>query len=411
MFVKYFFVYKVILVANSTWNIFNFRLKLIETLVSNGFQVFVVSPTDRYLSFLENFPEVIHIPLENLKRKSLNPFDDLKLFFELYKIYKQVKPDVLLHYTIKPNVYGGLAARILRIKNIPIITGLGYTFLNKGLLYSLTNILYRLSFKKAEKVIFENIDDRRVFIEKKIVTQNKSISVKGCGTDINHFKPQEKEKRSEKLIISYVGRYLYDKGILEFVKAAEIVKKEFSNVEFWLNGSADFGNPASIKEHELNEWINKKIITDKGFADDVRIPISESDCIVCPSYREAIPRVIQEGMAMEKIAITTDVPGCNEAVDHNINGFLVDAKNYKQLAVAFIRVIQMSSEERTAFGKAGRQKVIEIFDDRIIATQILLEVQKAVEIKVTCSDIVKDNSRVPDYKIASFQLLNNAAKN
>ena len=164
---------------------------------------------------------------------------------------------MILHYTIKPNVYGGLVARILRIKNIPIITGLGYTFLNKGTLYSLTNILYRQSFKKAVKVIFENIDDRRIFIEKKIVTENKSISVKGCGTDINHFKPQNNEKRSEKLIISYVGRYLYDKGILEFVKAAEIVKKEYSHVEFWLNGSADFGNPASIKEQELNDWIKK----------------------------------------------------------------------------------------------------------------------------------------------------------
>jgi len=388
-------VKKIILVANSTWNIYNFRLNLIERLLIEGYTVFVVAPTDKYITYLDKFPEVVHVPLYSLKRKSTNFLSDLKLLFELFRIYKKINPDAIIHYTIKPNIYGGLITRILKIKNIPIITGLGYTFINKGLLHSFTNFMYRLGLKNAVSIIFENIDDRKIFIENKIVKANNSVSMKGCGTNIAHFKPIDTLKSDNKIIISYVGRYLYDKGILEFVNAAQLVKQQFSGVEFWLIGCADFGNPTSVKEIELRDWVAKKIIIDKGFAEDVRIPISQSDCIVCPSYREAIPRVIQEGMAMEKIVITTNVPGCYEAVDDNKNGFLVDAKNTNQLADAFLRVIKMSAEERLSFGKVGRKKVIETFDDRLIAKQIVQVVAAALG---KTEAITNDELQIKEYQ-------------
>jgi glycosyltransferase involved in cell wall biosynthesis len=363
---------KIAIVANSTWNIYNFRLNILRALEEKGAEIVVIAPIDKYIFYLNEFKNVRHIPLKRLSRKSTNPLRDVLLFNEFYRIYQREKFDVVLHYTIKPNIWGNLAARFCKTPSVCAVTGLGYAFLHNGWVEKLSTFLYRFSFKSAKKVIFENIDDRLLFIEKKIITAQQGISVKGCGINIEHFVPQEADKKPKgKTIFTFIGRLLYDKGIHEFVEAARIIKKTHQNVEFWVVGGIDEDNPATVSEETLLQWVNEKIIIEKGTSDDVRREIRNSDCIVFPSYREAIAKVLQEAMAMEKPVITTDVAGCREAVDVGENGFLVQVKNAESIAFFIEKFLELPDNERLAMGKKGREKVVREFDERDIAKQII----------------------------------------
>jgi glycosyltransferase involved in cell wall biosynthesis len=369
---------KIALVANSSWNIYNFRLNVLEILLERGYEVIVIAPLDVFSHYSNAFPTIRHIPLRHLARRSLNPFHDLALVFELFSIYRAEKPDILLHYTIKPNIYGGLVARWLGIKTIGCITGLGYTFIHTGFIHWFSKRLYRLAYARVERVIFENIDDRLLFNNLGIVDAEKSVSVKGCGINVERFHPMP---RWEKLpqnarLFTFIGRFLYDKGISEFVEAAKIVKKKHPKTTFWLVGEIDNDNPAAINAEILRGWILAGLVENKGFMDDVRPFIAASDCIVCPSYREAIPRVLQEGMAMERAIITTDVAGCREAVEDGVNGFLVSVKSAQDLADAMCRLIEMSDERIEEMGKRGREKVLREFDQKLIATDILSVIEE-----------------------------------
>jgi glycosyltransferase involved in cell wall biosynthesis len=364
---------KIALVANSSWNIYNFRLNVLDILLEQGYEVIVIAPLDVYSHYSNNFPTVRHIPLKYLARRSLNPFHDLRLIAELFSIYRTEKPDILLHYTIKPNIYGGLVARWLGVRTIGCITGLGYTFIQTGFIHWLSKQLYRWAYSRVRRVIFENIDDRLLFNELDIVKAEKSISVKGCGINVERFHPMPRwEKTSNNArVFTFIGRFLYDKGIAEFVEAAKIVKQKYPKTIFWLVGEIDNDNPAAVKADILRGWILAGLVENKGFMDDVRPFIAASDCIVCPSYREAIPRVLQEGMAMERPIITTDVAGCREAVEDGINGFLVPVKSPQALADAICQLINMSDEVIEEMGKRGREKVLREFDQKLIAADIL----------------------------------------
>lgn len=375
---------KIALVANSSWNIYNFRLNVLEILLEHGYEVIVVAPLDVYSHFSNRFPTVRHLPLYNLARRSLNPLNDLRLIAELFSIYREERPDVLLHYTIKPNIYGGLVARWLGLRTIGCVTGLGYTFIRTGFVHWLSKLLYRWAYTDVEYVIFENIDDRLLFNDLGIVEAEKSISVKGCGINIERFHPMPRwEKYSPNArVFTFIGRFLYDKGIVEFVEAARIVKQKYPKTIFWLVGEIDNDNPAAINIEILKEWIFEGLVENKGFMDDVRPFIAASDCIVCPSYREAIPRVLQEGMAMERAIITTDVAGCREAVDDGNNGFLVPVKSAQALADAMCRVIVMSDAMLEEMGKNGRKKVLNEFDQKLIAADILSVIQGVTKQKI-----------------------------
>ncbi len=380
---------KIVIVANSTWNIHNFRRNILNILLNNGFEVVVIAPLDTFIMYLNDFPTVHHIPLKHLARKSLNPFHDLRLFFELKKILRRENPNIVLNYTVKPNIWGGLAAAWLNIPYVCAVTGLGYAFLHNGLVNIISQKLYKLSFKFSQKVIFENIDDRLLFNQLGIVEAEKSLSVKGCGINTLHFQPKEpKSIHLDKVIFCFIGRFLYDKGICEFVEAAHIVKKLQPNSEFWLVGEIDYGNPSAINENELQAWIDEKIIIYKGMVADVRPLIREADCVVLPSYREAIPRVIQEAMAMQRCVISTDVAGCREAVEHGANGYLVEVRNAQSLADAMIKIIQLSPKERRAMALKSRKKVETEFDERIIAQQFLEVIQAILEPQKVFSNLL-----------------------
>ena len=356
--------------ANTTWNIYNFRLNILEKLIKENFEIVVIAPVDEYIHYKEEYPSVTHIPLKSLHRDSVNPLRDMLLTVELIRKYSRIKPDILLHYTVKPNIYGGIAARYCGIPSIAVVTGLGYAFIHNGIIKKITKALYKISSGFHKKFIFENIDDRELFIKHRLIRKNQGISVKGCGVDAQYFVPQPNGKVKDKTVFTFLGRLLYDKGVSEFVRAAHKVKSVNPKAEFWVVGEIDKHNPAAIREEDLISWVKDKTIIYHGSTHDVKKYIAASDCIVLPSYREAIARSITEGMSMEKPVITTNTAGCREAVEEGKNGFLVPVKDSESLANAMVSFLKLPSEDRHKMGIYGRKKVLQEFDDRIIAEDI-----------------------------------------
>lgn len=366
------------IVANTTWNIRNFRLNVIRTLIKKGFRVVVIAPIDDYISYLEEYPEVKHYNLPKLSRKGKNPFLDIQLFWVLVKMYRKINPDFILHYTIKPNIYGSLAARLCRIPTGSAVTGLGYPFIHNGRLGLLVRKLYLIAFKKNKFILFENSDDLRFFNEQKIIRQKQGISTKGCGVDVDYFSPISELSTSPQITFSFIGRLLYDKGISEFIEAAGILKNKYPHFKFQVIGELDEGNPASANKKELLEWVEKKVIIYRGFHSDIREIIDKSHCIVLPSYREGFSRVLMEAMSMARPIITTDTPGCRDAVEEGSNGYLVKTESTNDLAIAMQKFALLSFEKKREMGLKGRAKAQREFDDEVIAEIITNRILKEI---------------------------------
>lgn len=363
---------KILLVANSTWNFYNFRMNIIDALMDREDEVVLVSPVDEYLAPLLEIKKVRHIPLKNLNRKGVNPVQEVKLYNELKEIYRVELPDLIIHFTIKPNIYGNLAAKSLDIKSICVVTGLGYVFLHDTFYNSFAKRMYQYSFKKAELIIFENEDDRNLFIEKNISAAEKSLSVKGCGVNLDYYKPLLDVKQDHsRTIFTFIGRFMVDKGILEFIDAARQISQKYSKVEFWLAGDVDSGNPASIDQTQLVNWVESGLVKYFGQVKDIRSIIQKSDCVVLPSYREGMSRLLTEAIAMERPVISSDTPGCKDIVDDGKNGYLVPVKDSAALIVAIEKFLRLNEAERNLMGRKGREKATLEFDDQKIATQFM----------------------------------------
>ena len=367
----------VALVANTTWNIYNFRLNLIDKFIAEGMDVAVIAPVDEYLTYKEQYPTVRHYGLRMLDRDSTNPIKDLLLVIELIRRYRKIKPDVVVHFTNKPNIYGGVAARIAGVKSIAVVTGLGYAFIHNGYMQTIISMLYRLTSRFHKMFIFENTEDRKLFAKLGIVSEKSSVSVKGCGVDTSFFQPVANEATG-KIVFTFIGRLLYDKGIREYVEAARMVKAGRPDTEFWVVGELDAGNPATVDKDELISWVEEQVIYYHGFVKDVRRLIAQSDCLVLPSYREGLPRIIVEGMSMAKPVITTDTAGCNETVDEGINGYLAKTGDVSDLADKIGKMLALTPDERKRMGIAGREKACREFDDKLIAGDIFKQVQTVI---------------------------------
>jgi glycosyltransferase involved in cell wall biosynthesis len=332
--------------------------------------VVVIAPVDEYLTYKEKYPTVRHYGLRLLDRDSTNPIKDFLLLLELIRRYRKIKPDIILHFTNKPNIYGGIAAKIAGIKSIAVVTGLGYAFINKGFVRAVMTWLYKFTASYHSKFIFENIEDRELFAQLGIVSGDKAISVKGCGVNTTWYHPIPNGQKKDKTIFTFIGRLLYDKGIREFVEAARQIKSMRQDVAFWVVGELDAENPATIDKDDLVQWVEEDVVYYHGFIKDVRSIIAASDCIVLPSYREGLPRIIIEGMSMAKPVITTHTAGCEETVEEGVNGYLVPLKDTQGLTQAFNAFLSLTHEQQKEMGLAGREKAMEEFDDQKIAGEI-----------------------------------------
>lgn len=387
---------KIAFVANSTWNIYNFRLVLLKAFIKQGFEVVVIAPIDEYITYLNYTSGIRHIPIQSLSRKSTNPIKDVLLFRELRKIYIKEDPDLIIHFTIKLNIFGNLAARVCKIPSICVVTGLGYSFLKEGWIKKMTIALYRFSFKYSSKVIFENKDDTQLFIDSKIAAAEKCIAVKGCGVNLNRFRPLPKQKYKNIIVFTFIGRLLYDKGIVEFVEAAKILKGKYSGVAFHVVGDIDVENPSFIPKTHLLNWIDNKIIIYFGVSKDIRKFIKNSDCIVLPSYREGMPRVVLEGMAMGRPIITTDTPGCRETVEVGKNGYLTPIKNAEELAARMEDFYHLNEYRKLDMGEKSYEKAVNEFDEKYIV-KIYIDIVTNILDNIPSDVSIKNSSTNPTH--------------
>ena len=369
---------RILLVANSTWNIYNFRQNIIDKFISEGHEIVVLAPIDEYIVYKEQYPDVRHYGIRSLSRKSTNPLRELVLIAELTRKYRRIKPDFIIHYTHKPNIFGTIAARLAGIKSIMVITGLGYLFIHKGIYHNMMIWLYKIAARYSSLLVFENQDDRQLFIDEGIATVEKTKSLKGCGVNLDRFVPlAPKVSNPANCCFAFIGRLLTDKGVIEYIEAAKKVKSRLPDTQFIVLGDFDEENPAGIEREKLAEWVNDGWIDYRGFVQDVRSVLSHIDCLILPSYREGMPRTIMEAMSMGIPVITTDTPGCREAVQNEFNGFIVPVADSAALADAIERFIALPIEERVKMGRNSRMLAETNFDEKKIA-DAYLQIYKAL---------------------------------
>lgn len=369
---------KILLIANTAWNVWNFRRSLIESLVNEDVEVVCLAPEDGYEQKLNDIPGLRYVALRHLSRKSLSLWGNLQTFLEISRILRSEKPDLAVFYTVKPNIFGALAARLCRTPAIAAVEGLGYAATAPRLLRKIIFGLYGFAFRYVRKVIFLNHDDRAEFLYHRVVTPDKTLVIKGTGVDTSYFYPEENTVTEP--VFLFIGRLLSDKGIREFIRAASLVKEAAAQARFQLLGSPDAGNPASILPAELIHWIDNHSIEYMGQTDDVRPFIARAGVIVLPSYREGMPRVLLEGMAMGKPIITTDSVGCRETVDEGRNGFIVPSENAEALAEAMLRFLQLPVDRQSAMGRYSRVKATTEFSNSVILPQYLQLIRESLHL-------------------------------
>lgn len=336
---------KFLLVAGLADSLINFRGHLIEALKLKGFHVHVAAPDLQVGHPMRAQLEALGLQVHNIPmaRTGTNPVADMQTLFALWRLMCRVKPQVVLGYTIKPVIYGTLAAWLAGVpRRFALITGLGYAFQgngNSGRLQALVQQLYALALGRVHKVFFQNPDDQALFRQLGLLTASTpSCVVNGSGVDVASFAVQPLPAGAVSFLL--IARLLGDKGVREFVAAARQVKVMHPQVQFTLVGWID-SNPDAIKQHELDEWVNTGVVNFLGRLADVRPAIAACSVYVLPSYyREGTPRTVLEAMAMGRAIITTDAPGCRETVVHGHNGLLVPVKSADVLAQAMLRFVE-----------------------------------------------------------------------
>jgi len=365
----------VAVVGNNTWNLLNFRRALIEALVADGYRVLLLSSEGPEREKLSVFAAQF-IPLKHLRRKSVNPFQDLRLIAELAGIYQREEVDIALHHTIKPVVYGSLAARWCGIKNVVTITGLGFSFLGGRARWLFISSLYRLSLQRAKTVLFQNPDDRELFVNQKIVSSSVTRLTPGSGINPERF-PYVDYDQSVPGRFLFIGRLLSDKGIREFIGAARRARQLNPLLTFQVAGDIDEGNSASVSMSELSEWRTDGTIDYLGNLADVRSTIAKASFVVLPSYREGCPMALLEAASMGRPLIAFDVPGSREVAINGKTGWLVAPRDEKALGDAFLKAASTSFPERESLGQAGRKLVEGKFSDTFVA-ELYLNLLKSI---------------------------------
>jgi glycosyltransferase involved in cell wall biosynthesis len=358
---------KILLTANASWNLAHFRRPVITALREDRHHVVAVAPVDHGVGALEELGvghRAIHID-----SKGTSPIDDAGLIGRYRGLLRTEAPDVVLGFTIKPNIYGGLAARTLGLPFIPTISGLGTAFLSSGALEMLVSRLYREAFRRLPHVVFQNPDDRDLFISRRIVRSDQAVLVPGSGIDLGHYEPRPLPGKGEgEVTFLMIARLLRDKGVLEFVEAARRVRARHPRARFQLLGEVGSENRTAIDRDTVDGWVAEGHVEYLGKTNDVRPFIAAADCVVLPSYREGTPRTLLEAAAMARPLVATDVPGCREVVEDQVTGLLCRVRDAEDLSRALERMIEIGPEGRAALGRAGRAKMEREFCQSIVVS-------------------------------------------
>jgi glycosyltransferase involved in cell wall biosynthesis len=359
---------KVAVVLNTSWNIYNFRMSLLKALAEQGHEVHTLAPLDDFTPYLTAAGFTHHNV--RMDSRGANPIKDMALIFEFGAIYKKIKPDVVLHFTIKPNIYGTLAARLLNIPVINNVCGLGTVFLKKGVVSWVAKSLYKLAFRFPKKVFFQNEDDQQLFVAEKLVKLELTGLLPGSGINVSDFVPVP-FKTNKEFTFLLVARLIYDKGIAEYIEAIRILRKYGVKARFQLLGGTDPEHKRGISLKVLDEWIKEGLVDYLGKTKNVQSFVNEADCIVLPSYREGSPRSLMEAACLQKPIITTDVAGCRHVVEHQYNGLLCKLQNPEDLAGKMEEMMRLPEADRLRMGTNGRKKMEKEFSDKIIIKKYL----------------------------------------
>jgi glycosyltransferase involved in cell wall biosynthesis len=360
---------KIAIISNISWNLYNFRLSLMIAMRNAGYEVIAIAPYDKYSQKIIDAGFEYHSI--KLNSQGINPLQDVQTTIEFYKLLKNLSPDFICNYTIKPNIYASLVARALDIKMINNIAGLGTLFIKQGPITSIAKLLYKASQAKADRVFFQNRDDFKLFTDAGLVNRSSCDILPGSGVDTNRFRPKEKSP-SEVIRFLHVSRMIWEKGIGEYVEAARIIKAKYPNVEFCLLGFLDVDNPGAISQEQMDRWVEEGVVNYLGVSDNVDEVISTADCVVLASYyREGTPKTLLESASSAKPIITTDNVGCRDVVDHGVNGYLCEPRSVEDLANKMEMFLSLSHEERVRMGRKSREKIKNEFDEKIVIGKYL----------------------------------------
>ena len=356
--------------ANSAWNLYNFRKSLIKKLLEQKHEVITIAPLDDSVELLIQETGAKFIPINSLSRKGNNPFQDFKLIQEYKKIYKQHNIDIAIQYTIKPNIYGSIAGSISNTKTISNLTGLGFVFLKKSVANRIAKSLYKFALKRTNFACFHNATDARLFEELKLVSSSKIKVINGSGVDTEHFQGTPRVK-NEKFTFLFIGRLLYDKGIVELLDAYKNIYNKNKNIALHILGDIDDGNPASLSIVDFENYRKETKIVHHGMQMNVKEFINQSDCVVLPSYREGLPKSLLEAMSMSKPIITVDSVGCDHLIEDEKNGFKAKVKSSDSLQEYMEKMIALNETELRSMGQAGRSIVLAKYSSEIINNEYI----------------------------------------
>lgn len=367
---------KIAIVLNTSWNVYNFRLGLINALRENGHKIIILAPSDQYSQRLTELGfEFFPIKMDS---RGVNPVKDSRLILELYQLYRKIAPDIVLHYTVKPNIYGTLAARAAGIPMINNVCGLGTVFLQKGWVSTIAKTLYRLAFRYPHKVFFQNHDDFQLFVREKLIKADIADTVPGSGIDLQKFRSNVSAESPSKFVFLVISRLIYDKGIVEYVDAIRQLKAKGVDARFQVLGAKDPNHKRGIPVEIVDGWIAEGLIEYLGTTDDVKSVVEAADCVVLPSYREGLPRTLLEAASLGKPIITTNTAGCKHVVDDQETGFLCKVRSADDLADKMLNMLELSPEKRREMGEKGHKKVREQFDENIVINKYQNAIQHLV---------------------------------
>jgi glycosyltransferase involved in cell wall biosynthesis len=361
------------LIANTSWYLYNFRRGLVRALQQEGYAVVAIAPPDEYSQKLTEIgARFLPLPMDN---KGTNPIRDLRVALALRQLLGRERPQCVLTFTVKPNVFGSLAARSRHIPAIPNISGLGATFIKRNWVTAVVRMLYRGALRAAPTVFFQNPDDLQLFASGRLVDPLRARLLPGSGVDIQWFAPRARRSGGAFRFL-LLGRLLWDKGVGEFVEAAARVKQKFPRCEFVLMGFVGIDNPSAIPVPTIREWQERGLVSYVEPAADVREQLSQAHCVVLPSYREGTPRSLLEACSMAIPVITTDVPGCRQVVADGVTGYLVKVRDAADLADRIEQMVRLPETERAAMGLRGRQKMEREFDERLVIEEYLRAIKE-----------------------------------
>jgi glycosyltransferase involved in cell wall biosynthesis len=354
----------IVLGADSSWNLVNFRGALVRGLQQAGYRPVAVAPL-----YPAAEDRMAKLGIERIAVPVHRPPAEFRLLKEYRNIFSQLRPAAVLGFTAGPNIYGSLAAASLGVPAIPNVSGIGPGFARSGPLQALATTLYRRAFRDAAMVFFQNPDDRQLFINRRIVGLDETRQLPGSGVDLDHFSLAPQPDGPPTFLL--FSRLLRDKGVIEFVEAAHMLREQMPDARFQLLGPVDDGSRGAVRRSEIERWIKDGVIEYLGVADDVRPHVAAASAVVLPSYREGMPRPLLEAAAIGRPLVATHVAGCREVVDDGVNGFLCNPAEPSSLASAMKKLAELPRAARSAMGDASRRKVQDRFSEDVVVRAYL----------------------------------------